>query len=246
MLVFEKKINMPGRLVLFDDKTFKKDCSALINNDMIKEISPSYNIAPTHALAVLLNNGNYLYAHFGFLPVWAKDRTSMNINARSESVFEKTSFREAFKTRRCLIPINGVYEWQKEEKEKIPFYVSSCESSYMAMAGIWEEWYDKELKMKIVSLAILTCDANDKLKRIHHRMPIIIEKEFFSTWLHSSDVSVLNSLFNIYESEKIQMQEVSKEMNKVTFNTSTCIQTVIKKDENKEKKERKNLSLFDL
>jgi len=244
MLKFLKKSNMPGRLVIYDDIRFKEECGELIKFDMVQKLNPSYNIAPTLAIPVLLNNGNYLYGHFGFLPSWAKDRTSMNINARSESIFEKQTFREAFKSRRCIVPINGFYEWKKQNKEKIPFYVSSKKNNYMGLAGIWDEWFDKDLNMKIVTLAIITCDANDKLGEIHHRMPVVLEKENFSSWLNSSNIEALNKMFRIYESENIQMQEVSKEINKVSFNEISCLKQVFKKDI--KIKEEKISSLFDL
>jgi putative SOS response-associated peptidase YedK len=104
---------VPGRLAIYDDKSFKKDSLNLIKNDMVDVLTPSYNISPTLAIPVLLNNGNYLYAHFGYLPSWVKDKKSMNINARSESIFEKQAFRDSFKSKRCIIPINGFYEWEK-------------------------------------------------------------------------------------------------------------------------------------
>lgn len=235
---------MPGRLVIYDDIPFKEDSKNLIKFDMVQKLNPSYNIAPTLALPALLNNGNYLYGHFGFLPSWAKDRASMNINARSESIFEKKTFREAFKSRRCIIPINGFYEWKKENKEKIPFYVSSSTNKYLALAGIWDEWFDKDLNMKIVTLALITCDANNKLAKIHHRMPVVLEKQDFKTWLNSSDIQELNKMFRIYESSNINIQEVRKEINKVSFNEASCLD---KKVEIKEEiKEEKIPSLFDL
>ena len=247
MLKFFKKSNMPGRLVIYDDISFKEDCKELIKLDMVQTLNPSYNIAPTHALPVLLNNGNYLYGHFGFLPSWAKDRTSMNINARSESIFEKKTFREAFKSRRCLIPINGFYEWEEKDKEKIPYYISSSKNEYFALAGIWDEWFDKKLNMKIVMLGLITCESNTKLAKIHHRMPVILEKQYFKTWLDSSDIQELNKMFRIYESKDIKMQEVTREINKVSFNEASCLDKVDKKVEIKEEiKEEKISSLFDL
>lgn len=170
---------MPGRLAIFDDFDFKSDTKSLIKNDMIGKLSPRYNIAPTIPIPALLNNGNYLYTHFGYLPSWAKNKSSMNINARSESIFEKMTFRDSFKYRRCIIPINGFYEWQIEDKEKKPFFVSDIDKSYMALAGIWDEWYEPELNMKIVTVALITCDANEKLKEVHHRMPVVLEKKIF-------------------------------------------------------------------
>lgn len=224
---------MPGRLAIYDDKSFKKDSFKLIKNDMVGVLTPSYNISPTLAIPVLLNNGNYLYAHFGYLPSWAKDKKSMNINARSESIFEKQTFRDSFKSKRCIIPINGFYEWEQKDKQKTPYFVKDKTSDYLALAGIWEEWFDISLNMKIVTVALITCDANEKLGKIHHRMPIILEKQDFDKWLYSDDLQELNKLFKIYESEKINLYEVKQEVNKVLFNDISCIKA-LKKDTKKE------------
>lgn len=214
---------MPGRLAIFDDKNFKIDSKEFIRNDMIGNLKAKYNIAPTMPIPVLLNNGNYLYSHFGFLPSWAKQKSSMNINARSESIFEKQTFRDSFKFKRCIIPINGFYEWQVEDKEKTPYFVSSKENSYMALAGIWDEWFDNQLNMNIVTVALITCDANDKLSKIHHRMPVVLQKEDFSVWLKSQDLKQVNYLFKIYPSNNLKLYEVTSEVNKVSFDNSSSI-----------------------
>lgn len=228
---------MPGRLAVYSDNTFKEDVKDFIKNDMIKELVSSYNIAPTLAVPTLLNNGNYLYAHFGYLPSWAKNRTSMNINARSESIYEKQTFRDSFKTRRCIIPINGFFEWKIEDKEKRPYFVKDLKADYFAVAGVWDEWFDSTLNMKIVTVALITCDANDKLSQIHHRMPVVLDKKDYKTWLYSENLAEVIKLFKIYRSEFIDIYEVTNEVNKVLFNSSSCIERV-------EKKESGQLTLF--
>lgn len=217
---------MPGRLAIFDDTSFRKDCDHLIKNPMIKTIEKNYNIAPTLPIPTLLNNGNYLYAHFGYLPSWSKDRTSMNINARSESIYEKQTFRDSFKTRRCIIPLNGFYEWKVEDKEKKPYFVKDVSNDYLAVAGIWDEWFDENLNMKIVTVALITCDASEKLAKIHHRMPIVLEKKDFDLWLNSNSLKDVVSLFKPYESEKLDIYEVTNEVNKVLYNNPSCVDEV--------------------
>ncbi len=219
---------MPGRLAIFDDKTFKDDSKELIKNDMVGVLIPKYNIAPTLPIPALLNNGNYLYTHFGYLPSWAKDKKSMNINARSESIFEKLTFRDSFRYRRCIIPINGFYEWEVENKQKTAYFVKDSKNDYLAIAGIWDEYFDIDLNMKIVTVALITCDANEKLGKIHHRMPVVLEKKDFSKWLYDENIKEINSLFNIYPSEKLELYEVSSNVNKVLFDESSCIKKVEK------------------
>ena len=221
---------MPGRLAIFDDSSFKEESKELIKNDMVGILQKRYNIPPTTPIPALLNNGNYLYTHFGFLPSWATSKSSMNINARSESIYEKKTFREAFRFKRCIIPINGFYEWQIEDKEKTPFFVKDVNNDYLGVAGIWDEYFEEQLNMNIVTLALITCDANDKLGEIHHRMPVVLEKKDFSTWLKSDDLKEVNSLFKIYESSKLELYEVSSDVNKVLFDKPSCIVKVEKKE----------------
>ena len=237
---------MPGRLSIYDDKAFKKDAILLIQNDMIGELNPRYNIPPTTPIPALLNNGNYLYTHFGYIPSWASSKSSMNINARSESIYEKKTFRDSFKYRRCIIPINGFFEWKKEDKEKTPYYVSDIKNDYLALAGIWDEYFDIELNMKIVTVALITCDANEKLGKIHHRMPVVLEKKDFTTWLKNDDLKEVNKLFNIYPNEKIKMYEVTSEVNKVLFNEASCIDEVKKIEKKEESKEVEKVEIGQL
>ena len=240
-----KRELMPGRLCIYEDNSFKEDAKTLIKNDMIGLLLAKYNIPPTIAIPALLNNGNYLYAHFGYLPSWATSKSSMNINARSESIFEKKTFRDSFKYRRCIIPINGFYEWAKEDKEKTPYLVSDSTHDYLALAGIWDEYFDIELNMKIVTVALITCDANEKLGKIHHRMPVVLEKKDFNTWLNSEDIQEVNKLFVIYPNDKLQIHEVTSEVNKVLFNEATCIDKIVREEQKEEEKEEVGqLSLF--
>lgn len=221
---------MPGRIAIYNDDNFKEDSKKFIKNDMIQVLYPRYNTPPTLPIPALLDNGNYLYVHFGYLPSWAKDKKSMNINARSESIFEKMTFRDSFKFRRCIIPINGFYEWKKDDKKKTPFFVSSKNEEYLAIAGIWDEWFDKELNQNIVTVALITSDANEKLAKIHHRMPIVLEKKSWDIWLNSKDLQEVNSLFKVYASEKIDIYEVSSYVNKVSFDNKKAIEKVKKEE----------------
>jgi len=221
---------LPGRLAIYNDIAFKEDSKELIKNDMIGSLNPRYNIPPTIPIPALLNNGNYLYTHFGFLPSWASSKSSMNINARSESIYEKKTFRDSFRFKRCIIPINGFYEWKVEDKEKTPYFVSDSSKDYMALAGIWDEYFEESLNMNIVTVALITCDANDKLGEIHHRMPVVLDKKDFKIWLKSDDIVDVNKLFSIYPSEKLKLYEVTSEVNKVLFDEATCIKKLIKEE----------------
>lgn len=217
---------MPGRLVLYNDSSFIKDMESIfpnINKLNIKDIQ-NYNIAPTNTLNVLLNNNTYINASFGFISSWAKDMKNININARSESLFEKVTFRESFKYKRCLIPINGFYEWEKKDKEKIPYYIQSSNNDYLVLAGLYNEFYDEKTNQIIINVCIITTEPNEIIKRIHDRMPVILDKKDCFTYLNKeSSLKEVNDLFKTYPSELIVMNEVSKEVNKVSNNSKELI-----------------------
>ncbi|CAA6822428.1 MAG: Putative SOS response-associated peptidase [uncultured Sulfurovum sp.] len=220
---------MPGRLSIFDDSTFKADIAQTLGSfkDDVQTLVPNYNIAPTIEVPILTNTMRYTTAHFGLIPSWAKGRSQMQINARCESVFEKVTFKEAYKSRRCIIMVNGYYEWVKDVRSKIsvPYFIHANTGDYFAFAGVYEEWYDNALGSTILSCALLTTNPNDFIAPIHDRMPVILAKEDWDTWLDAkSDYTTLNTLYTPYPSDKMQMHEVSQEVNSVKNNGKSCIE----------------------
>ncbi len=152
-------------------------------------LKPRYNIAPTQDCAVIRTDaksgerrGDLL--HWGLIPSWAKDKAIGNrmINARSETAAEKPSFRAAMKKRRCIIPADGFYEWKKLEKTKQPHYIHRADGELLAFAGLWEYWKNPEGD-PITSFTILTTGANDQIRELHDRMPVILEPEEIERWL---------------------------------------------------------------
>lgn len=217
---------MPGRLSIFDDSFFRIEAKKIFTNvkNNIGHIKSTYNLAPTHLLPVLLNTSVYTYAHFGLIPSWAKDKKSININARSETLFEKMSFRDSFKSKRCLIPVNGFYEWEKIDKEKFPYYVQSMNDGGFVLAGLWDEWYDVKKNEKIISVALITTEPNEKIAKIHDRMPVILDSKHWKIWLDSNtSLEELNKLFVSCSSEQLKLDEVSSFVNPVKNNSLACI-----------------------
>ncbi|MCJ7602277.1 MAG: SOS response-associated peptidase [Desulfobulbaceae bacterium] len=146
-----------------------------------------YNIAPTQPITIIRDStGCYRLsaARWGLIPHWAKDEKIGNklINARSETIAEKPSFRDAFKERRCLIPAIGFYEWLRKDDQKQPYFIKMKDSGLFAMAGIWESWKSSDGKV-IESCAIITTTANGIVGKIHDRMPVIIPKESYGLWI---------------------------------------------------------------
>lgn len=153
----------------------------------VPQVEARYNIAPTQEILAVREFGDgreMTFFKWGLVPSWAKD-VSMGarlINARSETVGEKPSFREAFKKRRCIIPADGFYEWQRTGGKKQPFFFRLSDESPFGFAGLWERWQDGEGKA-IESCTILTTEANEVLRPVHDRMPVILHPEEYTLWL---------------------------------------------------------------
>ena len=133
--------------------------------------------------------------HWGLIPSWSKDEAQakemrmMTLNAKSETLFEKASFREAAKARRCLVFVNGFYEWKEVRKKKYPHYISLKGQAVFAMGGVYDSWVNTETGEIIDSCSIVTTEANELMKEIHNvkqRMPLIFTKDKMNQWLDSS------------------------------------------------------------
>jgi putative SOS response-associated peptidase YedK len=148
--------------------------------------TPRYNICPTQPIAVarLEAGARVLEAiRWGFVPPWAKalDAGPLLINARSETIAEKPTFRQAARRTRCLVPASGFYEWARSESGKDPWWVSPADGGLIAYAGVWSEWSGPDGPVR--SCAIVTCPANGPLARVHHRMPVVIAPQNYGLWL---------------------------------------------------------------
>ncbi len=204
--------------------------SATIAN--IPQSVPRYNIAPTQPVtAVRLDkNGQRQITFFrwGLVPSWAKDLTigSRMINARSETVAEKPSFRAAFKRRRCLIPADGFYEWQKQNGQKQPVYIHAADKRPLALAGLWEVWRDPE-GSRLETCTILTTTPNEFMAPIHNRMPVIIEAEDYSMWLDPGPNPEDGlHLLRPYPAERMAAYPVSTTVNNPRNDVPACIEPI--------------------
>ena len=156
--------------------------------EVVPEIEPRYNIAPAQDILSVRRAEDGREAAFlkwGLVPSWAKDVSigAKLINARSETVAEKPSFREAFKRRRCLIPADGFYEWQRTAGgRKRPYFFRMKDEHPFSFAGLWEEWKNSE-GQKLETCTILTTEANEVLRPVHDRMPVILHPEDYEVWL---------------------------------------------------------------
>lgn len=191
---------------------------------------PRYNIAPTQMVPVVLNDGRRRIelVRWGLIPHWADDPSIGNrlINARSETVAEKPAFRDAFRRRRCIILVDGFYEWRREPggRRKTPIYIKLKNGDPFAFAGLWAEWKSPQGET-IRSCTIITCDSNELLARVHHRMPVIIPREAFDLWLdpEPQDPEVLKPLMKQFPAELMCAYPVSPTVNNPRNELKECI-----------------------
>lgn len=202
--------------------------------DEMTELESSYNIAPTHPVATVqiepeTQKRQLNLLHWGLIPSWAKDPAigSKLINARAETLAEKPSFRSAFKRRRCLILADGFYEWQRVKGKKQPHYIHRQDQQPFAFAGLWEHWQGPEGKT-VNSCTIVTTDANELLRPLHNRMPVILEAKDYELWLDPDvqQTEPLQPLLHPYPSEEMTAYPVSTHVNRPTNNDLTCIQNL--------------------
>jgi len=204
--------------------------------DNVSDIKPRYNIAPTQSVLTVLQpsasaNRQGKMLHWGLIPSWAKDRKmgSKLINARAETVAEKPAFRSAFRKRRCLVVADGFYEWQQQEnkKQKQPFYFRLSDGEPFAFAGLWEHWQDATGE-EIESCTVLTTEANDLMRPIHNRMPVILEPKNYDLWLNSeaTKLELLQPLLHPYPTEEMTAYPVSTVVNKPVNDSAECINSI--------------------
>jgi putative SOS response-associated peptidase YedK len=156
-------------------------------------VEPRYNIAPTQYIAAIRNDENIqrelVMLRWGLVPFWAKEASIGNrmINARAETVAEKPAYRAAYRHRRCVVLADGFYEWRREGDSKTPYFISLASDEPFALAGLWENWNDKESGNSIQTTTLITTGANEFMAPLHHRMPVILESNSAGEWLAGSN-----------------------------------------------------------
>lgn len=200
-------------------------------------IRPRFNIAPTQGIVCVRVDPNeadrceVVQLLWGLIPPWSPDKKSAYkmINARSETIHEKPSFRGPFRKRRCLIVADGFYEWVREGEIKRPFHISMNDGSPFCFAGIWERWNSPEGAVE--SAAILTTSANSLMARIHDRMPVILPPQDFRHWLTAQipaagedpQTQSLLQLLQPFPADRLQAIPVSTLVNSVRNESPDCL-----------------------
>ena len=199
--------------------------------EIIDDLQPSFNVAPTDNVAVVLNNGvkQLVAMRWGLVPFWATDPkiASKHINARAETLTVKPAFKDAFKRRRCLVVADGFFEWQKQGATKTPLFIHLDPERPFGFAGLYEIW-TPPLGEKLVTCTIITTEPNELVLPIHDRMPVILPKDAEDFWLDSAveDHTRLLDLLQPYQASDMSAFTVSKLVNSVKNNSPECIEPV--------------------
>jgi putative SOS response-associated peptidase YedK len=193
-----------------------------------QDFRPRYNIAPGQDVLCVIRDGENRIEHlrWGLIPFWAKDPAIGNrlINARAETVAEKPSFRSAFAKRRCLVVADGFYEWRPEGKRKVPVYVFLKSKKPFGFAGLYENWKDPGGR-EIRTCTIITTEANDLVRPIHDRMPVILPEGVEDRWLDPSEGSRerLQAILTPYPAGEMAAFEVTSIVNSAAHDAPDCI-----------------------
>ncbi|MCH8487104.1 MAG: SOS response-associated peptidase [Candidatus Cyclonatronum sp.] len=220
---------MCGRYVRFSTKTeLEHHFESEFKID--GEAGASYNVAPGTLNPVVLTGRaqtrGITLMKWGLIPPFA-DTPNIGykmMNARSETIHEKPSFRPAFERKRCLVPANGFFEWQQTGSAKIPHFISLQNEPLFAFAGLFERWLGPHNEA-VFSYTIITTQANPLLAPLHERMPVILRPEQYNPWLDPAqrDTEALRALLQPYPAEEMSLWEVPDDVNKATVNHADLI-----------------------
>jgi len=184
------------------------------------EIEPRWNIAPTQFIATVREPGGpreVAMLYWGLVPSWAREKAigARMINARSETLGEKPSFRNAFRRRRCLVLADGYYEWQRSGAVKQPYYIGFADGQPFGMAGLWERWRDPATGEALESCCIVTTAPAPTVSFVHDRMPVIVPPEAYAEWLDPENAATdrLARLFGPCARPDLHARPVSRLVN---------------------------------
>jgi len=184
------------------------------------EIEPRWNIAPTQFIATVRESAGpreVAMLYWGLVPSWAKEKSigARMINARSETLGEKPSFRSAFRRRRCLILADGYYEWQRSGSVKQPYFIAFDDGQPFGMAGLWERWRDPATGEPLESCCIVTTSPAPTVAHVHDRMPVIVPPDACAEWLDPKNEATdrLARLFEPCGRPDLRARPVSRRVN---------------------------------
>jgi len=175
--------------------------------------------------------GRFSFLHWGLVPFWVKDRAQIKqvrvktVNARADTLFDRSSFRVPIREKRCLIVMDGYFEWREVGGKTYPYYIHMKDNDAFAVAGIWDEWTDENNMENLRTFSMISVDANAFIRRInnrHKRMPVILPKEDESKWIQP-DIGEegIKSMLKTYEGEELEAYPVKRLIGKKNVNSNT-------------------------
>lgn len=196
-------------------------------------LEPRYNVAPSQevpAVGPREEGGRGLAAfRWGLVPRWAGEPSDLPdlINARSETVHEKPSFRDSFARRRCLLPADGFYEWKKGGGGSRPHFVRRRDDGLFAFAGLWDRWEGEDGGV-VLSCTVLTTDPSDAVRPLHDRMPVIVETDDYDLWLDRTvrERGPLEEVMRPYDGDRLVHHPVSRRVNSPANDGPACVEPV--------------------
>jgi putative SOS response-associated peptidase YedK len=197
-------------------------------------IAPSWNVAPTDPLPVVRYDARASertldVMRWGLVPFWAREIKVgfSNINAKAEGIEGKPAFREAFQQRRCLVPVDNFYEWKKTATGKQPYAIALADRGLMALAGLWETWRSPAGE-RVRTFAIITTTPNELCAELHNRMPVVLSRAAWPTWLgeEPADAPQLKALLAPYPSEEMVAWPVNPRVGNVKNNDPSLIEPI--------------------
>ena len=212
---------MSSRYTLFQIEQLRERFQ--IENSLPASLKKRYNIAPGQTAPVIVEHNRKQRLEmmkWGFIPLSAKDTNSIfrykTFNAKSENVFDKATWKDAIRSRRCLVPSNGFYEWRTTATGKQPFFIRPKDQGVFSFAGIYSSWQDPE-GIEWGTFSIITTTPNKEMRTIHDRMPIILHPNDEAIWLDPSisDAGILYDFMRSYPNDMLLINEVSQEVNTI-------------------------------
>jgi len=193
-------------------------------------LTPTYNAAPSQALPVIcdIHPQKITRSGWGFVPEWADGRAGVKplINARADTVATKPTFRQAFRSKRCLVLADGFYEWKRAGKSKVPHWIALKSKEPFAFAGIWSTVHDPSGR-PYTTFAILTTEANELVAQIHNRMPVILHARDEAAWLNQHcALDEVQALLAPFPADLLILYEVSPRVNSASYNTPDALHPV--------------------
>lgn len=190
--------------------------------DLADDPGERFNVAPTDdALVVVQRDDRRAVTRYrwGLIPHWAEDRKvgSRQFNARDDRLASSPTFREAFRKRRCVVPVDAFYEWRRMGGVRQPYRISRADGRPLALAGLWAGWHDPDIDEVVRSFSIVTTTPNDLVAEIHDRMPVVLDDGAWERWIDPAipDVAELHGLLGPARDEMLEMVPVSRLVNNV-------------------------------